>query len=123
MPVKIEVSASDIRSVKLALSGIKNGAPRALTAGINKSIKTTQVQAVKLIGAELNLKAARIKSDFTQKKATITKSKYAQMYLGKFIDDLLQIYPDELIKKCCTRKRLEGLYCNLFPLTGNHSPL
>lgn len=72
MAVKIEVSPSDLRDVATALAGIKNGAVRALATGINKTIKTSQVQAVKLIGQKLNLKASRIKQDFTQNKASYT---------------------------------------------------
>jgi hypothetical protein len=73
MAVKIEVNQADTKAIKLALAGIKNGAARALSAGVNKAIKTTQVQAVKLIGQDLNLKAARIKEDFKQDKASATK--------------------------------------------------
>jgi len=39
------------------------------------------------------------------KKATLTKSQYSQMYLGQFIDELMQFFPDDLIKKTCVGKR------------------
>ena len=38
------------------------------------------------------------------KKATTTKAQYAQMYLGQFVDELRQFFPDELIMKVCTAK-------------------
>ncbi len=40
-----------------------------------------------------------------QKKKTLTKAQYAQMYLGQFVDEIRQFFPDELIRKCCTEKR------------------
>lgn len=70
MGLSVEISGADKASISRMLVGIKNGVPRTLAGAINKTIKTTQVQAVKKIGAELNLKAARIKKDFTQEKAT-----------------------------------------------------
>jgi len=36
-----------------------------------------------------------------RQKEVLTKAQYAQMYLGKFVDELRQFFPDELIKKCC----------------------
>lgn len=35
------------------------------------------------------------------KRATLTKSQYAQMYLGEFVDEFRQFFTDELIKNCC----------------------
>ena len=40
-----------------------------------------------------------------QKRKTLTKAQYAQMYLGQFVDEIRQFFPDELIKKCCIGKR------------------
>lgn len=42
-------------------------------------------------------------------KKTLTKSQYAQMYLGQFVDELRQFFPDDLIKKCCVLKRREEI--------------
>jgi hypothetical protein len=39
------------------------------------------------------------------KKKTLTKARYAQMYLGEFVDELRQFFPDELIKHRCIGKR------------------
>jgi len=36
------------------------------------------------------------------KRKNLTKSQYAQMYLGEFVDEFKQFFSDELIKKCCT---------------------
>ena len=47
-------------------------------------------------------------------KSWMTKAQYAQMYLGQFRDELMQFFPDELIKNCCTAKRPEAI------LPGNH---
>ena len=70
---KIEINKSDLKSLESLLSGIKNGVNRVLSNSINKSIKTTQVQAVKIIGQDLNLSAKRIKEDFKQDKANFSK--------------------------------------------------
>ena len=41
------------------------------------------------------------------KKSILTRSQYAQMYLGEFIDEFRQFFSDDLIKACCTGKRPE----------------
>ena len=38
-------------------------------------------------------------------KKRMTKAQYAQEYLGQFTDELRQLFPDELIKKCMKLKR------------------
>ena len=43
-----------------------------------------------------------------RQKATLTKAAYAQMYLGQFVDEILQFFPDDLIKACCILKRPES---------------
>jgi len=43
------------------------------------------------------------------KKTHLTKSQYAQMYLGQFIDEIRQFISDELIKECCVLKRREKI--------------
>lgn len=40
-------------------------------------------------------------------KSYMTKANYAQEYLGEFVDELRQFFPDELIKKCQLVKRPE----------------
>ena len=40
-----------------------------------------------------------------QEKARMTKLQYAQEYLGEFIDELRQLFPDELIRKCMSLER------------------
>lgn len=40
-----------------------------------------------------------------RQKEILTKSQYAQMYLGQFVDELRQFFPDDLIKANCTGKR------------------
>lgn len=49
--------------------------------------------------------------DQEQQKKQMTKKEYAQEYLGEFVDDLLQFFPDELIKKCMTLKKSESRPC------------
>lgn len=106
MAVKIEVNPADVRDVKLALAGIKNGAARALSTGINKTIKTTQVQAVKLIGQKLNLKAARIKADFKQDKASFTRPIGALVSTGTPVG--LINFAAKQVKKGVTSKVLKS---------------
>lgn len=40
-----------------------------------------------------------------QEKVRMTKKQYTQEYLGEFVDDLMQWFPDELIKKCMRNHR------------------
>jgi hypothetical protein len=48
----------------------------------------------------------RIKKEFLeQEKLRMTKRQYMQEYLGEFVDELMQWFPDELILKCMTLKR------------------
>ena len=39
------------------------------------------------------------------KKQQLTKAQYAQMYLGEFVDELRQFFPDKLIREVCCLKR------------------
>lgn len=82
MAKTIEISRADLASLQMAMAGIKNGVTRILSNSINKSIKTTQVQAVKIVGAELNLPAKRIKEDFKQEKANFSNLKGALVASG-----------------------------------------
>ncbi len=83
MTSKIEVDKTDLFKLEVTLAGIKNGVPRVLSNSINKTIKTTQVQAVKLIGQDLNLPAKRIKKDFKQDKANFSKLKGGLIAAGE----------------------------------------
>lgn len=40
-----------------------------------------------------------------QRKKEMSKMEYAQEYLGEFVSDLLQFFPDDLIKETCTLMR------------------
>ena len=40
-----------------------------------------------------------------RQKSVLTKAQYAQMYLGQFMDELRQFFPDELISESCKGKR------------------
>lgn len=43
------------------------------------------------------------------KKETLTKAQYAQMYLGQFVDEIRQFFPDDLIRECCSLKRRQTI--------------
>jgi hypothetical protein len=52
----------------------------------------------------------RISKEFlAQEKARLSKLVYMQEYMGEFVDELLQWFPDELIKKCMNMKRPERI--------------
>ena len=52
----------------------------------------------------------RIGKDFlAQEKARLSKLVYMQEYMGEFVDELLQWFPDELIKRCMNMKRPERI--------------
>lgn len=51
----------------------------------------------------------RISREFLdQEKARMTKRQYQQEYLGEFVDNLMQFFPDELIRSCMTQEADEG---------------
>ena len=42
-----------------------------------------------------------------RQKNILTKAQYAQMYLGQFVDEIRQLFPDDLIKQlCCLKRRI-----------------
>jgi len=48
----------------------------------------------------------RISKEYLKhEKETMTKVQYAQEYLGEFIDELKQFFPDKLIRECMVEKR------------------
>lgn len=48
----------------------------------------------------------RIDKDFLkQEKARMTKRQYMQEYMGEFVDELMQFFPDELIRTCMRAQR------------------
>jgi len=69
----VKIDKQDVKDIEKLLAGIKNGVSKVLSKSINSAIKTSQTQAVKLIGKELNLKASRIKKDFGSNKASFSK--------------------------------------------------
>ena len=51
------------------------------------------------------------KTFLEQERTRMTKRQYAQEYLGEFVDELMQFFPDRLIQACMKRKR-EGTWQN-----------
>lgn len=68
--MKIEINKGQLMQIQLMLSNIKNGAPRAISSAINKTLPNIKTQAAKEIGAILNLSSERIKKDFSIKKSS-----------------------------------------------------
>jgi len=66
----MQVNASDLLKLHLLLGDIKNGVKKAIVSTINKTLAGVQTDAVKATAAELNLTQARIRKDFTVRKAT-----------------------------------------------------
>jgi len=81
--MEINISKSHIRDIHALVADIKNGAKKVLVTSINKTLTSVKVQAVARIGNELNLKAGRIKQDFTIKKANYSKISGAVTAAGK----------------------------------------
>lgn len=116
MALNVEVSSADKAALARMLSGIRNGVPRVLAGSINKTLKTTQVQAVKRIGQVLNLKAARIKADFRQEKATWSRTRGALVAEGEPVG-LINYGANEVkagvsvkVKKTEARSLIKGAY-------------
>lgn len=52
----------------------------------------------------------RMSKEFLEfEKKKMSKIEYAQEYLGEFLDELRQVFPDELIKKCAILQRRERI--------------
>lgn len=71
--MKVDINQSDLLAVKAMFAGVKGAQKRIITRSINKTITNTRVFAVKEIGKDLNLPAKRIRKDFRENKATVTK--------------------------------------------------
>jgi len=67
------VNQADVAEVKRLLGEFSDKYKAVLTTSINKTLTTARTQATARIGNELNLKAARIKQDFTLQKANYSK--------------------------------------------------
>lgn len=65
----IQINQGQLQDVRNLLAGIQNGAKKAMTTAINKTLATTKVQVKKKLGEELNLKASRIEQDLSVEKA------------------------------------------------------
>lgn len=81
--MEIEVSKAMLNDVKKAMADIKNGSKNVLVTSINKTLTTVKTQAAARIGNELNLKAARIKEDFSIQKANYSSIKGAVIATGE----------------------------------------
>ena len=54
----------------------------------------------------------RITKEFLEhKKETMSKRAYQQEFMGEFVDDLMQFFPDAIIKACMKRSRSEAREC------------
>jgi hypothetical protein len=67
MPVTVD--RNQLVAAQLMLTGVKNGLPKVQARAVNKALAKALTASSKEIGATVNLKAARIKKDFTQVKA------------------------------------------------------
>lgn len=81
--MRCEIDTSSLDDIQQLLSGIKSGYPRVVSGAINATLTTVKTQAAARIGNELNLKAARIKKDFTVQKANFSKLKGAVIATGE----------------------------------------
>jgi hypothetical protein len=65
----VTVNQADIAKVQAMLGDLKDKYKSVMTTSINKTLATAKTQATARIGNEINLKAARIKKDFSIQKA------------------------------------------------------
>ena len=68
MPVTVD--RNQLLAATLMLNGVKNGLPKVQARAVNKALAKSLTASSKEIGGTVNLKAARIKKDFSQVKAT-----------------------------------------------------
>lgn len=56
-------------------------------------------------------KSIKAKQFLEEEKSSMTEMRYAQEYLGLFMDDIMRYFPEDLIERCCTlsqQPRLHG---------------
>ncbi len=73
MSKSIDVKMFGVEEVKMLLSGVKNGAAKAITRSINRAISSTTAKAGKLVRKDLNVSVADGKRGVETKKATYSK--------------------------------------------------
>ncbi len=81
--LSVKVDEATLDKVKSAMAGIKNGYVNVLVTSINKTMTTVKTQATARIGNDLNLKASRIKEDFTIIKADYSNPSGAIVATGE----------------------------------------
>lgn len=69
----VEFDRNDLRILKHALHGIKNGAPTVMRRALNKTIVSARTQAVKFVRAEVNLKAKTVTGQMKVTKANFRR--------------------------------------------------
>ena len=73
--IEIKIPDTHIRDVHQLLNWDNKKVNKVFTRSINKTLSTIKTQAAKRIGKEVTMKAARIKKDFSVKKATYANPK------------------------------------------------
>ncbi len=81
--MRVEISDGDLAKVRSMLRDVRGGADLAIARALNKGISHGKTQAVKAIGQYLTLKAARIKQDFTVRKAKKSDTSGAIIATGR----------------------------------------
>lgn len=69
------IERSQLLAADLMLSGVKDALPKVQARAVNKALAKTLTAASKNIGAEVNLKAARIKKDLKKEPASYADPK------------------------------------------------
>lgn len=68
MADKVTVKIDGLDEVRLLLSGIKNGTPKAMTLAGNRAIESTVTKASKIITTVVNLRSKVVKAGFNTKR-------------------------------------------------------
>ena len=68
--LNVDIDQKQIAEIEAALSGIKNGAPRAMSRAINRTIKFGKTQASKLIRKEYTIKKPTVQNAIREYKST-----------------------------------------------------
>ena len=79
----VRLNQADVAKVKALLGDLKDKYKPVMVTSINKTLTTAQTQATARIGNEINLKASRIKEDFTIDKANYSKLSGSLKATGK----------------------------------------
>lgn len=80
----------------------------------DEAFKTWHINAEDVADSRLEPQKTFMKHHQEESKRTMSILQYMQEYCGEFVDEMRQVFPLELIKKCCILKRRKSIIKNTY---------